>query len=153
MAAAVSWFSATPTCSTVPAFARRTMSATGPLYSSSPCSMMPMVLHRSASSGRMCDEIRIVLPIRWSSLSSARFAPGGLEKRGENFDGSGFSGAVRADEPEAIALVDLEVQVRQRDEGAVALRQVYGFDHYGHGGVPGCDCRDAAIQVNALTPA
>ena len=68
IAAASAVRSTTQTTSTVPTRLRRTASSTVPLKISSPCSMMPILLHRSASSGRMCEEIRMVLPIRLQLL-------------------------------------------------------------------------------------
>ncbi len=56
----------------------------------------------------------------------------GLEEGGEDLDGGGFARAVGADEAEAVALVDGEVQGVERDEVVVALGQVDRFDH-GHG--------------------
>src|SRR5439155_13095820 len=65
-------------------------------------------------------------------VRDARFAPRRLEQRGEDLDGGGLAGAVGADEAEAVALVDLEVEVRQRDQRAVALGEVDGLDYCGH---------------------
>src|SRR5690606_19068620 len=59
----------------------------------------------------------------------AGLAPGGLEQRGEDLDGRGLAGAVGPDESEAVALLDLEVEVRQRHQLAVTLGQVDGVDH------------------------
>ena len=65
-------------------------------------------------------------------IADAGLAPRGLEERGEDLNGGALAGAVGADEAEAVALVDLEVEVGQRDERAVALGQVDCFDHGRH---------------------
>ena len=47
------------------------MSWTSPEMSISPRSMIPTLLQKSASSGRMCEEMMMVLPIAFSSLNSS----------------------------------------------------------------------------------
>jgi hypothetical protein len=44
-------------------------------------------------------------------IADARFAPGRLEQRREDFDGRGFARAVGPDEAEAVAIVEFEVEV------------------------------------------
>ena len=66
-------------------------------------------------------------------IADARFAPGGLEERGEDFDGGGFAGAVGADETEAISLIDLEIEIGEGNEGSVSLGEVDGFYYSSHG--------------------
>ena len=58
-----------------------------------------------------------------------------MEQRREDLDRRGFARAVGADEAEAVARLDLEVQIRQRHERAVALGEVDGFDNGWHGGL------------------
>src|SRR4028119_365108 len=65
-------------------------------------------------------------------VAESGLAPGGLEQGGQDLDGRALAGAVGADEAEAVALVDLQVQVGQRHERAVALGEVYRLNHSGH---------------------
>src|SRR5439155_19743409 len=60
-------------------------------------------------------------------------APGGLEQRCEDFDGRGFARPVRADVAEAIAFLDLQIEVGEGHECAVALGEIDGLDDGGHG--------------------
>ena len=59
----------------------------------------------------------------------AGLAPAGLEQRRENLDRRGLARAVGADEAEALALLDGEVQVVQRHEVAVLPGEVDRLDH------------------------
>jgi hypothetical protein len=61
-------------------------------------------------------------------IADARLAPRGLKQGGEDFDRRGLARAVGPDEPEAVAFVDFEVEVRQRDQRAVALGEIHGLD-------------------------
>src|SRR5690606_39961664 len=47
----------------------------------------------------------------------------GFVEADDALDGGGLAGAVRADEPEDLALVDLEIDAADRFDGAVALAQ------------------------------
>ena len=60
-------------------------------------------------------------------------ASGWFEECGEDFDGGGFACAVWADESEAVALFDGEVEVFECAEFAVVFTEVDGFDHWHDG--------------------
>jgi len=65
-------------------------------------------------------------------IGNARLAPSRLQECCEYFDGSRLPGTVGADEAEAVPLVNLKIEIAQRDQIAVAFCEIDSFDHDGH---------------------
>ncbi len=60
----------------------------------------------------------------------ARDSGGRPQERREDLDGRRLARAVRTDETEDVAPVDLQIQVGERDPVAITLGETYGLDHF-----------------------
>jgi hypothetical protein len=76
------------------------------------------------------------------SAQHATRAGGRLDERQQHFDRGGFAGAVRPEEPEDLALIHLNGEIRHRDGATELLAQPLGLDN---------QCTEVAIAMTSAT--
>ena len=78
----------------------------------------------------LAELLRVCVP---GAAEDADLAGSGFEQAFENFDGGGFAGAVGAEQAEAFAFVDLQIEAAQGfDFGVVGLAQAAALDGDAH---------------------